>query len=68
MLTACFGVVASGIVGGVLIIDASTRSSRPLGGEGEVAAMVLLCFVLSSCLLGSHSHKLGLTSWHPKHF
>ena len=50
MLTACFGVVeASGIVGGVLIIDASTRSSRPLGGEGEVAAMVLSCFVLSSC-------------------
>lgn len=45
MLAACFGVVASGIVGGVLIIDASTRSSRPLGGEGEEAVMVRLFVV-----------------------
>ncbi len=45
MWTACFGVVASGIVGGVLIIDASTRSSRPLGGEGEEAVMVRLFVV-----------------------
>lgn len=57
MLAACFGVVeASGIVGGVLIIDASTRSSRPLGGDGEEAVMVWL-FVGLCRLAGSHDHQ-----------
>lgn len=57
MLAACFGVVeASGIVGGVLIIDASTRSSRPLGGGGEEAVMVWL-FVGLCRLAGSHDHQ-----------
>ena len=55
MLAACFGVVASGIVGGVLIIDASTRSSRPLGGEGEEAVMVRLFVVCVACW--KHSHQ-----------